>query len=79
MDTKLAVGIGDTLLSEAGIVAYILFFALVASNGLWVWLYKSEKRDRREAWKSYNELAKNTNDVLLNLTTVIEVIRDRIK
>jgi hypothetical protein len=41
-------------------------------------LYTSEKLDRKDAWKSYNDLARETNKVLNDLSKVMEVIKNEL-
>lgn len=67
--------LADVIHTEAGLVALLLF--IVA--GIFFWLYRMERADRREAWKSHNELAKETNKTLASLTTPLEVIQELIK
>lgn len=72
-EVETALTVGHTILSEAGIVSFILFLVNAALG----YLYFLERRDRREAWKAHSQLAKDTNEVLSKLTVTLEVIRDR--
>lgn len=74
METEAVIAIGETIRSEAGVVSFVLFLVNLALCGI----YLLERKDRREAWKAYNELAKETNAVLSKLTITLEVIKEKI-
>lgn len=74
MEPSVILEVGETLRTEAGIVAFTLFLVNIALGCI----YFSERKDRREAWKAYNELAKETNAVLSKLTITLEVIKEKI-
>lgn len=61
----------DIVLAKAGFGAMLLMLGC----GLLIKLYMMERKDRIEAWKSHAELAKETNQVLKDLTNVLEVIK----
>lgn len=67
--------IARMILSEAGVVAMVLF---VGNVGLAL-LYASERKDRRDAWAAFNQMAQQTNDTLADLTLVLEIIKERMK
>ena len=64
----------DALATETGIVSLVLFTTTIFTGSL----YTVERSDRREAWKSLNELKKETNDVISGMTVVLEIIKERL-
>lgn len=51
---------------------------MMAASLFFARLYFLERADRREAWKAHNELAKETNKVLLQVTVVLESVKQEI-
>jgi argininosuccinate lyase len=65
----------EIVLAKAGLAAALL----LCGNLLLIKLYLMERKDRQEAWKAHIELAKETNKILSELHTVLEVIKVRIE
>ena len=69
-----AVELFKYLISETGIVVTMS----ISFNTFMVWLYLGEKKDRKEAWKTHNEHLVNTNAILSDVLTALEIIKDRL-
>lgn len=65
----------EAILTQAGVVGLILAIGVIAVYRL----YMLERADRREAWKAYNELAKETNSTLLALTVVLNSVKEKLQ
>jgi len=64
----------ETIAKSAGLAVAVLVLICL----FMVRLYTQERTDRREAWKSHNELARETNKVLRDLTLVMESMKQEV-
>lgn len=62
--------VGSMVRADAGIAGFVLFIGCA----VFLWLYWLERKDRREAWKAHNELAKQTNEVIDKITLAIHLL-----
>lgn len=63
------------IFTQAGAVGAILLIGVMAMFKL----YLMERNDRREAWREFNKLAKETNLTLQQLTLVLNSIKEHQK
>lgn len=63
----------ETILSESGIVAGLLFF----SNVVWIWMFMWERKDRRAAWKANNDFKKEVIEAMKEVVPILAVLKDR--
>ena len=65
----------DVILSEAGLVAALLFF----SNLVWFGMYVWERKDRRAAWKANNDFKKEVIEAMKEIVPILAILKDRTK
>jgi len=65
----------ERITQEAGITSSVLFLVALGAS----FLYYLERKDRREAWKAYNSLLKESISVQQQLTGVIRALETRIQ
>lgn len=75
--------IGERILSDGGLSAFILFFALVASNYYHIRTQKvmhhQNRTDLLAAWGSVWKISESTNKTLGEINGTLLVVRDRLE
>ena len=64
----------EAIIKSSGVAVGVLVLMCIFLSRCW----SNERTDRREAWKSHNELAKETNKILKDLTVVLEVMKTEV-
>ena len=64
----------ETIAKSYGLGMAIMMLATM----FFVRLYFLERADRREAWKSHNELAKETNKILSQVAIILESVKQEV-
>jgi len=69
----IVLGLAEGIKNEAGIAAFILFLG----NACFISIYLMERRDRKEAWKTYNEMSNLTNAAINRFSLAISLLTNK--
>lgn len=65
----------NTLKDSVGLAIALL----LVSNAIALWLFISERRDRRAAWHAHNESLVRTHDAILKFTETVTVLTEVVR
>lgn len=69
------VSLTTVIFKETGIVGAAFFITTIYT----AWLYRNERLDRKEAWKSYNKLIQESNKTIMDTILVTQSLKDHLR
>lgn len=65
--------IANDIKDGAGITAFVLFLG----NACFAMIYLMERKDRRDAWRAYNEMSTQTNAAINRFSLAISLLTNK--